>query len=152
MYATREDLILHYGSMMISELEASKTSPGNPKEAVTNKQLANATGIINGYLAKDYVLPIIAEDEQLNILCCQIAVYLLYTRQAPDDIRNRYKDAINWLKDVQKGIVELTFAIKLSDVEREELVYQQPVVMNAYSMGDVFSDDILNKMPGFNPR
>jgi phage gp36-like protein len=151
MYATREDLVIHYGSIAISELESSKTSKDNPPEAVTIKALESATGIIDGYLVKDYILPV-PDNHQMELICCQIAIYLMYTRHAPDDVRNRYKDAIGWLKDIQKGIVELTFATKLSDIEKESVQHQEPVVVGDYSSGSAFSDEIFNKMPGMNPR
>lgn len=79
----------------------------------------SATSKINGYLATRYgdSLPITTPPQELKQICADIAAYTLMSRHgyAPQgsdvEFRQRYDDAIEWLKDVARGVVTLDLGV-----------------------------------------
>lgn len=73
-------------------------------------QLDAASTLAEGYLADQYHLPIIAPFPiDLKLAVCNIAAYFLMTFRGyrPDGsdeiVRQRYEDAMSWLRDVANG-------------------------------------------------
>jgi phage gp36-like protein len=89
---------------ILDELDA--TEPGTIDAA-----LDAATGTVNGYLASRYDLPLSSVGEDVKQACADVAAYRLASRHgyanegANADLRQRYDDAIAWLRDVAKGLV-----------------------------------------------
>lgn len=118
MYATRDDMIEFFGLDEINELERNlvKGFANTPAEqevlnekrvAATNKALLAATNDANGYISRRESLPLPSVPEQLKRPVCAIARYQLWKDQASERVRQDYKDAIGWLKDVSSGAVVL---------------------------------------------
>ena len=111
-YATQQDMIDSFGNSEIVEL----TNLENPAAVAINsvpldQALGDASSLINGYLASNYVLPL--PDPYPTILtgiCCDIVRYKLDKNRQREDVRQRYEDAISFLKDVAKGLVSLGVA------------------------------------------
>lgn len=79
----------------------------------------SGTSTINGYLASRYgdKLPITTPPLEIKQANADISAYLLISRHgyAPQgsdlDFRQRYEDAIMWLKDVARGLVTLDLGV-----------------------------------------
>ena len=78
---------------------------------VTQEAIIYASTLIDGYLRGRYTLPLDTQFPLLKILCIDISVYRLYSRrmrdEMPEVIENAYKNAIQTLRDIQKGILSL---------------------------------------------
>lgn len=109
--------------------------------------LVAASGEADGYLAKRYMLPLTAWGDDLTRRVVHIATYdLLSTRgYAPASgvdplVEKRYNDAIFWLRDVSKGVVEPQGIVDSSATIEE----QAPITGGSdvmFRVGDsVFSD------------
>lgn len=69
--------------------------------------LTNASQVIDGYIQNRVTLPLASVPGILVQRCADIARYLLDRNRTRDEVRLRYEDAIAWLKDVSKGVVNL---------------------------------------------
>ncbi len=77
--------------------------------SVTTRAIADADAEIDGYCKAVYDVPFSPVPVMVRKISVDIAIYNLYARRkgAPEDRRNRYKDAIKFLENVAKGIVDL---------------------------------------------
>lgn len=105
--------------------------------------LVKASGVADGYLRKRFALPLSAWSDDLTQVVCEIAAYNLMSVRGFNPASNadtllaqRYQDAIAWLKDVARGLVEpdLTDATPTVDeagplVESDDALF---VVGNGY--------------------
>lgn len=107
-YATKQDLIDSYGADRF-DLLAERDGAGTRNEAKIGRALENASAIVDGYIAARYALPLATTPATLRECCISIAVYKLATDATllSDDVRQRYEDAIAFLKDIAKGIASL---------------------------------------------
>lgn len=126
-YATRDELAR--GGLRAAALSGVST-------ADQDAALVAASGEADGYLAKRYLLPLVAWGDDLRRRVVHIATYdLLATRgYAPASgvdplVAKRHDDAIFWLRDVAKGVVEPQGIVDSSATVEE----QAPLV----SSGDV---------------
>lgn len=86
--------------------------------AVTNQQDQSATAInyiklelalndakdeMDSYLQVRYSLPIVGISNRLTICQCNIARYRLHENHATEEVYERYKLELAWLKDIAKG-------------------------------------------------
>ncbi len=107
-YAVQADLVERFGEAELIRLTDRGTpSTGQIDAAVVSRALSDAEAEINGYLASRYTLPLATVPEILKRLTCDLARYLLYDDVAPDQIRDRYKDAVALLKGIAEGKVSL---------------------------------------------
>lgn len=82
-------------------------------DATKTQHLVAASGKVASYLAKQYTFPLVSWGDDVRDAVVAIAVYTLMSRRGfnpanPGDqaIVKRHDDAIAWLRDVAKGIVE----------------------------------------------
>lgn len=68
---------------------------------------ANVTGLINGYIASRYALPLAAVPDMLKAWALDIVRFRLWDEQAPEEVRRRYDDAIAQLRDLARGLISL---------------------------------------------
>lgn len=141
MYATEEDLIKRFGN----EVENLKTML--PEGAIA-EALQDATEEIDSYVAVKYSLPLPSIPSTLQRIACNIARYRLYFQQPTDEVENRYKAEIDFLKRIADGKAVLNILNQDNEVT-EEKPKNSPATMpiGTTYRGGVFGDDILNKMP-----
>jgi phage gp36-like protein len=65
--------------------------------------LSDATEEVNAYISTRYDLPLATVPARLVKVTADIAFYQLHPAAAPDDVRQRYDDAIAFLKQVSMG-------------------------------------------------
>lgn len=141
MYATRDDLITRFGETEILELEGVQ---GVDK---TDKALADATKLMNTRIRSRYRLPLPSIPEELELQCSNIARYLMYANELLKEVSLRYQEAIDWLKDLSKGNVVLTFEADPAIDESQSTIARAVAVGDTYK-GKVFGDDVFAQMVG----
>ncbi|MFW1970607.1 gp436 family protein [Acinetobacter bereziniae] len=141
MYATEEDLIKRFGN----EVETLKSML--PEGAIA-EALQDATEEIDSYVAVKYSLPLPSIPSTLQRIACNIARYRLYFQQPTDEVENRYKAEIDFLKRIADGKAVLNILNQENEVT-EEKPKNSPATMpiGTTYRGGVFGDDILNRMP-----
>ena len=141
MYATEEDLIKRFGN----EVENLKSML--PDGAIA-EALQDATEEIDSYVAVKYSLPLPSIPSTLQRIACNIARYRLYFQQPTEEVENRYKAEIDFLKRIADGKAVLNILNQENEVT-EEKPKNSPATMpiGTTYRGGVFGDDVLNMMP-----
>lgn len=105
-YASQTDMESRFGQDEIQRL-TDRNNAGIIDVNVLGSALADADATINGYLAARYALPLSTIPAALPMRAADLARYYLYGLQVPEQVKARHDDAILWLTQVSKGIVEL---------------------------------------------
>ncbi len=110
-YCTPQDLMDRLGQREATAIsDRDKTGQANMTELV--RLLAEAEDVANGYIRRRYALPLVdqsgapaAAPPALKLRVIDIARYCACGTEimVTEEIRNRYKDAISWLRDVMDG-------------------------------------------------
>lgn len=109
-YATQQDLIDRFGETELLQLTDRQNMPPSVIDAVVvGRALNDADGLINSYLGKVYRMPLSVVPTVLVKRASDIARYHLHGEAAPKDgdVYRNYRDAVDWLKDVAKGLVTI---------------------------------------------
>lgn len=101
-YATRQDLIDRFGVEEMTQL-TDRDGSGTLDPALLDRALATADGLIDGYLAGRYALPLDPVPAPLAVIAADLARYELYDDAVPDLVRDRRDAAIARLKDLAAG-------------------------------------------------
>ena len=143
MYASRADLESRFGEAEIANLEVMQSTPNAIDEA-----LQDAAEEIDSYVAVRYQLPLPSVPSTLKRVACNIARYRLYFQQPTEEIENRYKAEIDYLKRVADGKAILNILDPQNQVSEEKPV-QSPATMpiGTTYKGGVFGDAVLDMMP-----
>jgi phage gp36-like protein len=107
MYCTLDDLLA-----LITETELAQltTESGDtPDSEVVSEAIARGEAEIDAYLGKRYSLPLAAVPPRVKGLAVDIAIYHLFTRRNIGEgvRRQRYEDALKFLRDVADGRAEI---------------------------------------------
>ena len=146
MYADRNDMVLRFGEREVKQLEASIQAENSMSVEAT---LQDASEEIDGYIAVRYSLPLTETPQNLKRLACDIARYKLWKSRASDEVRQRYDDAIAFLKLIANNKASLL----IKDVSTNETLTDPPkakpvsVPIGTTYTGGVFGDSVLNNMP-----
>lgn len=143
MYATRNDLEARFGEGEIQGLESMQTVANSIEEA-----LQDAAEEIDSYIAIRYVLPLPSTPSTLKRIACNIARYRLYFQSPTEEVENRYKAEIDFLKRIADGKATLNILNPQNEVT-EEKPAKAPATMpiGTTYRGGIFGDDVLNMMP-----
>ncbi|MPW43369.1 gp436 family protein [Acinetobacter guerrae] len=143
MYANRQDLEARFGSDEVANLEAMQTSVSAIADA-----LQDADEEIDSYIAVKYQLPLPSVPSTLKRVACNIARYRLYFQQPTEEVENRYRAEIDFLKRVADGKAVLNILDQGNQVTEEKPV-NAPATMpiGTTYKGGVFGDATLDMMP-----
>ena len=146
MYADRNDMVLRFGEREIKQLEVNIQAESSMNVDAT---LRDASEEIDGYIAVRYSLPLIETPQNLKRLVCDIARYKLWKSRASDEVRQRYEDAIAFLKLIANNKASLLIKDAVTQEVSPDPPKQQPstVPIGTSYIGGVFGDSILNNMP-----
>lgn len=100
MYTSDTQLRERFGAQEIDGLVGGEASR-------MDRAVADASGLIDGYLARSYALPLASVPGMVAAWAADIARYKLWDDRAPDEVRKRYEDALSQLKQVSQGIIAL---------------------------------------------
>ena len=123
MYATLQDMQSRFGIDLLCVAAVPGTDTLD--EAVITQALADASSLIDGYLAGRYPLPLAHVPTALVPICCDIARHRLYGEQSPEQIGKRYDAALSFLKSVGKGELALGLAADGEQLESQNLAELQ---------------------------
>ena len=78
---------------------------------IAQEAILYSSTLIDGYLRGRYSLPLNVHFPILRILAIDLSIHRLYSRrmrnEMPEVIENNYKNAIQTLRDIQKGVISL---------------------------------------------
>jgi len=138
-YCDQDDLLKLVPEQELAELttEAGET----PDAEVVNEIIAQADAEIDAYLAVRYQLPLSETPARVKALSVDLALYHLYTRRSvmPEVRRQKYEDAVKFLKDVGAGRAEIIGAAGLEmsgDVQEVTEISSSIRVFSRENMGD----------------
>jgi len=142
MYANRDDMVLRYGLAHITQLERGLSA----NESV-DSYIQDATDIADGYIGVIYDIPLASPPHNLRIYICDIARYLLHRSKAPEEVRQRYEDAIGFLKRVADGKATLLIKNSITQEVTKPKKAKASAPLGTTYTGGVFSNAELDKMP-----
>jgi len=105
-YATRQDMINRYDEEELIQL-TDKTRAGMIDDSVLDLALLDADDEITPYLAARYSLPFVSVPKSIVRIACTIARYRLHDKVATERVAQDYKDAINFLKGIAGGDLDI---------------------------------------------
>jgi len=105
-YASQQDMIDRFGSDEMIQL-TDRGNLGAIDATVLGQALSDANTEIDSYLASIYTLPLATIPARLIKIAADIARYQLYDIHASEQVLQRYKDAIAFLKAVVTGTASL---------------------------------------------
>lgn len=100
------DLEAAFGKGQLREL-ADRDGDGVADATVVAKALADADATIDGYLSGRYALPLATTPPLLARIAGDLALYYLHPAAVPEDVRQRYTDALAQLRDLATGKAQL---------------------------------------------
>ncbi|MDC8804219.1 DUF1320 domain-containing protein [Halomonas pacifica] len=105
-YITLQDLQERFSEHEILQLADDGT--GQVDQDEINRAIEDAGGEIDGYVAGGgYAVPLSPVPNIVKSYACDIARYRLYDDAASPQVRERYEDAIKFLRMVARGEVKL---------------------------------------------
>ena len=107
MYITRDDLIERFGEAEIMQLERSIKDAN-----AINTAIEDACIEVDGYVARQYSLPLPVVTKSLKRAVATISRYYLWKDKASDKVQKDYDDMIAWLDKVANGKVYLVFGLE----------------------------------------
>lgn len=109
MYASKLDIINLYGQDFLLDLLPTDLDNEVSQDNATNTALESAAAEIDGYLSARYSLPLSTSPQVLKRPNIDIAAYVLANTasRASEELRDRYEDAIAFLKRLANGTAGL---------------------------------------------
>lgn len=101
-YADSSQMTARFGTTELARI-TDKENATTLDIAVLNDALDDASAEIDGYIGARYSLPLTSVPERLVIVCCDIARWYLYDEMPTDIVKERYENAIRFLRDVAAG-------------------------------------------------
>lgn len=153
MYTTPEILIGKYGvdlliRLTVKEFDGTETQPDM---AVINREVARVDGTINGYLRGRYTIPLSEIPPELAGAADDMVIDRLYRcmpeRTVPEDVTRAAKEAVAWLRDVQKGLATLSIET-LPPASTGEPGTTGFFKTNKTTADRIFSDSVLDRFTG----
>jgi phage gp36-like protein len=95
-YAAAPAFISAFGATEAADLQTD--DPDRLAQALTR-----ASAEADSYLCARYAAPVLQPGDALVQCVLDIARFRLWDRRAPDEVRQRYEDAMRWLRDVAAG-------------------------------------------------
>ncbi|MCG9624638.1 DUF1320 domain-containing protein [Vibrio mediterranei] len=112
MYCTVTQLQERFSKQELIALTDKDGSTGAMVVVVAEQAITDASATIDGYLGGRYALPLSAVPTILERICCDLARYYLYDDALGEEHQatKRYKDGIDYLKQVALGKVQLSLS------------------------------------------
>ncbi|EFR8352895.1 DUF1320 domain-containing protein [Salmonella enterica] len=122
MYASAQDMRDRYDNLDTLLFQPDSDTPNEKKLA---QALSDAGALADSYLSAKYTLPLAVVPQVLAQHCCAIAFYYLCDQQATDQARDRYRDAMTWLREVKNGSIPIGVDETGSAPESDDLPQMQ---------------------------
>ena len=105
-YCTRDNLVQRFGQREIDNLLDRDNNDTDDTDTLT-QTIADADSLIDSYVSAKYQTPLSSVPQIITYISCDITRFMLWDDNAPEEVRNRYNDAIARLKDIAKGMMKL---------------------------------------------
>lgn len=116
-YVTQADMEARFSVVDLTALTDRTEPPANAIDtAVLGEALAQASGLLDGYIGAQYVVPVATPSPDLKLHCSHIAYYLLHRDSAPEKVTKDYEIALRWARDVADGRIQLTGATAPAEI------------------------------------
>ncbi|EAQ3459989.1 DUF1320 family protein [Salmonella enterica] len=102
LYARAQDMRDRYDNLDMLLFQPGSDTPNEKK---LTQALNDAGALADSYLSAKYALPLAVVPQVLVQHCCAIAFYYLCDQQATDQARDRYREALTWLREVKSGSI-----------------------------------------------
>ncbi|EEI6040141.1 DUF1320 domain-containing protein [Salmonella enterica] len=122
MYASAQDMRDRYDNLDTLLFQPDSDTPNEKKLA---QALSDAGALADSYLSAKYSLPLAVVPQVLVQHCCAIAFYYLCDQQATDQVRDRYRDAMTWLREVKNDSIPIGVDEAGSAPESDDLPQMQ---------------------------
>jgi phage gp36-like protein len=112
-YCSKQDLIDRFSERELIQLTDRTNTPASTiDDTVVGRAIADAEGLADGYVGKVYTLPLATVPAILTKLVADVARFYLHGEGVEKDspIRTNYTDAVTYLVNVSRGLVQLTDA------------------------------------------
>lgn len=96
MYIDKPGFVARFGQTELTQLERLRPN-------AFDESAADADGEIHSFIAGRYAIPVSPVPARLVAVAADIARYRMYDDQAKEEVRQRYEDALRWLRDVCNG-------------------------------------------------
>lgn len=110
MYCSQADILNQLPEAELIAL-TDDSQNGTVDSAHVESAIIDAGDIIDGFLRSRYPLPVSPVPGLIKTLAVDITIYRLYSRRfgtdMPESITSRYKNALNILDKIQKGVIRL---------------------------------------------
>lgn len=121
-YSTLDDIKKSLTENSIIQLTDDEGT-GTANQQRVDKAIADADEIINGYLRGHYDVPLSPAPGLVNKFSVEVSIFNLYSRrpetEMPATVLLRYKEALRFLEQVQKGVASLGVSEESSIPEGE---------------------------------
>ncbi|EAA6839853.1 gp436 family protein [Salmonella enterica] len=122
MYASAQDMRDRYENID-DLLRLPGTDDLNEKKLT--QALNDAGALADSYLSAKYTLPLAVVPQVLVQHCCAIAFYYLCDQQPSDQARDRYREALTWLREVKNDSIPVGVDEAGSAPESDDLPQMQ---------------------------
>ena len=141
-YCAQADLIERFGIQELAEL-TDETAQATPDADEIAKACDEASSLIDGYVAAQYVLPLGSVPTILRKWACDIARFFIWKDRADPNsvVASNYAEAIKRLQDIAAGRSFLPDATGLEPTDGGQSI---AVVAPC----KIFTTDVLNAEPG----
>ncbi|EAP6366933.1 DUF1320 domain-containing protein [Salmonella enterica] len=122
MYASAQDMRDRYENID-DLLRLPGTDDLNEKKLT--QALNDAGALVDSYLLAKYSLPLAVVPQVLVQHCCTVAFYYLCDEQPSEQARDRYREALTWLREVKNGGISIGVDETGSAPESDDLPQMQ---------------------------
>ena len=153
-YTTADNLLDKYGAQLLINLTVKNPTgeETEPDSTVIDREIGRVDGIINGYLWGRYTLPLAEIPPELGGYAEDMAIARIYgclgERTIPEDIVRASKEAVAWLRDVQKGLAQLSVQTLTPAGSAGEPGATGFFKTNKTKADRIFSDSVLDRFTG----
>lgn len=137
-YCSQAGYIERFGEAELLQM-TDLDNDGAPDDGFLEAAIADAESEVNSYLAQRYDLPLAVVPDVLRARAHDILRYRLFRHRPAEEVRQRYEDAVSWLRRVAIGQASLGVPPTAEP--------QSDGVAVVRSRGQVFGRDTLERMP-----
>lgn len=140
-YTSQNALNQRFGSAEIDGL-LDRDNSGVADTQALAAVIGDADALINGYVGVRYVLPLAYTPALLGNLAADVVRYKLYDDRASEEVRRRYEDAIETLRELAAGDLVLPPDVNGTPASTS-------IAFAGYSADRVFDADTLEPYVGY---
>lgn len=139
-YCTLAQLTTEFSAQELVQLTDTQGNSAIDSDVI-DALIADTDAKIDSYLRTRYPLPLVNTPPEIQVIACDMVRYRLYKNSMIDTVKDRYEQAIDWLKQVSAGKVEIDSVYVSTPVTSTNLLGA-----TVSSSTAVFSDSLLSKM------